>query len=238
MKYTEEQITWLKDNYQNYNSYRLIQTEFNELFGDSRSLMAIQQVMTKKLGLYLETDKKSEQFTYDEEQWIIKNFDRYSTYDNLTADFNSIFHRSKPVSAIREKCTKRLLLTGMDNTGQFRKGNMKEQCPIGTIRKTASGSYIKVKDSQYSYMSGYEEPYWLPLQKKIWQDHFGKVPEGKMVIFLDGNRDNVDIDNLYCIDRKISAIMAKNRWFTNSKEHTLTAIKWCELFYVMKGETK
>lgn len=83
-------------------------------------------------------------------------------------------------------------------------------------------------------MSGYQEPYWLPLQKKIWIDHYGKVPKGKMVIFLDGDRNNFDIDNLYCIDRKISAVMASNNWYTSSREHTLTAIKWCELYYAMK----
>lgn len=125
----------------------------------------------------------------------------------------------------------------MKNNGKYEKKNEKEQCPIGTIRKTTNGvTYIKVKDSRLSFQSGYREPYWLPIQKKIWQDHYGEVPSGKIVIFLDGNHDNLDIENLYCIDRKISAVMAKNRWFTESREHTLTAIKWCELFYAMKVE--
>lgn len=239
MKYTEEQLNWLRENYQLYDSYRLITIWFNGLFNQNRSVSAIQQVLTKRLGLYLITDKKLTHFTKEEEQWIVDNFDKYSTYDNLTSEFNSIFHKSKPISAIREKCTKQLKLTGMDNLGRYKKGNIKDQCPIGTIRKTSNGcTYIKVKDSQSSYMTGYQEPYWLPIQKKIWQDHYGEVPEGKMVIFLDGNRENLDIENLYCIDRKIAAVMAKNRWYTNSIEHTLTAIKWCELFYAMKGEKK
>ena len=89
-----------------------------------------------------------------------------------------------------------------------------------------------------SHISGYAEPYWIPIQKKIWQDHYGEVPEGKMVIFLDGDRENLDIENLYCIDRRISAIMAANKWYTNSRDHTLTAIKWCELHYAMKDSVR
>lgn len=239
MKYTEEQLNWLKENYQIYDSYRTLANAFNYIFNEYRTVSAIQQVLYKRLGLHLMTDKKSEHFTEDEERWLIDNYDNYSTYDTLASEFNSTFHRSKPISAIREKCTKSLKLTGMDNLGRFKKGHdLKGQLPIGTIRRMADGTrYIKVKDSKHSYkMSGYQEPYWLPIQKKVWQDHYGEVPEGKMVIFLDGNRDNLDINNLYCIDRKISAVMAKNRWYTNSIEHTLTAIKWCELFYAMKGE--
>ena len=60
-----------------------------------------------------------------------------------------------------------------------------------------------------------------------------------MVCFLDGDNNNFDLNNLYPINRKISAIMSKNKWWTHSRNHTLAAIKWCELFYVlkdMKGE--
>lgn len=237
--YTETQKQWLFEHYNEYDSYRILTEDFNKEFESDRTVSAIQQYLTKRLGLYLVTDKTSEHYTEEEEQWLIGNFDNYSTYAVLTADFNRIFHRNKLKLSIMEKCTRNLHLTGMINTGQFGKGKIKTQCPIGTIRKNKNGSvYIKVKDSQYSYMSGYEEPYWLPIQKKVWQDHYGEVPDGKMVIFLDGNRENLDINNLYCIDQRISAIMAKNRWYTNSREHTITAIKWCELHYAMKDSVR
>lgn len=55
-----------------------------------------------------------------------------------------------------------------------------------------------------------------------------------MVIHLDGNKLNCDIDNLYCIPKKFRALMNKNHWYTDSREHTLTAIKWCELYYALR----
>lgn len=234
VKYTEEQIDWLKKNSRSYDSYRTLRNDFNKKFGTSKTVPAIQQYLTKILKIQLMTEKKSHIFTSEEEDWVRDNYHKFMSYSDLTNEFNRVFKKNKTIQSIREKCTKRMDLSGMPNSGVFQKGHIQEQCPIGTIHKAAYGTYIKVKDSMYSHISGYAEPYWIPIQKKVWQDYYGEVPEGKMVIFLDGNRGNLDIDNLYCIDRRISAIMAANKWYTNSRDHTLTAIKWCELHYALK----
>lgn len=232
--WSEKQKQWLIENHKMHFSYQEISEEFNNVFGTEKSEEAVRQMMNKKLKIKLITKRCSEMFSKDEEKWIVENYERYETYRELTEEFNKIFHNDKTVENIREKCTKRLKLSGMKNPASFKKGNEKEQCPIGTLRKSSNGTtYIKVKDSKFSYQTGYREPYWLPIQKKIYEEHYGKVPVGSFVIFLDGNHENLEIENLYCIDRKISAVMAKNRWFTNSREHTLTAIKWCELYYAM-----
>ena len=238
VKYTEEQINWLNKNSRSYNSYRDLRNDFNKLFGTSKTVPAIQQYLTKILKIQLMTEKKSHIFTSEEEDWITNNYHKFMSYSELTSEFNQRFEKNKTIKSIREKCTKRMDLSGMPNSGLFQNGHIQEQCPIGTIRKASFGTYIKVKDSMSSHISGYAEPYWIPIQKKIWQDHYGEVPEGKMVIFLDGDRENLDIENLYCIDRRISAIMATNKWYTNSREHTLTAIKWCELHYAMKDSVR
>lgn len=173
-------------------------------------------------------------YTVEQEQWLRDNYHSYDSYDSLTEDFNKRFDTNRKRSSIIEKCNKRLGLNGMPNPSKYGL-KKKEQLPIGTIRKTHDRPYIKVLDSSDVGISGYQEPYWLPLQKKIYQDAFGEIGPDKMVCFLDGNADNLELSNLYCTDRKISAIMARNHWWTDSKEHTLTAIKWCELFYAIKN---
>lgn len=237
MKYTNEQIRWLKENYLYFPSYENLTTAFNNTFNARRTANALQQFLSKRLKLYLVTDKTSTHYTDEQRRWLIDSYGEYSTYEELVEAFNIIFNTARSRESIRELCSKRLKLKGMENRGIYQKGKVKEQCRLGTIRKGRNGSvYIKVKNSQHAHISGYAEPYWLPIQKKIWQDHYGEVPEGKMVIFLDGNHENLDIDNLYCIDRRISVIMAKNRWYTDSREHTLTAIKYCELHYALKDQ--
>jgi len=232
--YMQQHITWLKQNANSYHSYAQLAEGFNKKFATTKSVNALQQFVTKKLGIYLCTPRKATHYTPEEEKWLKTNYDQYTTYETLVTAFNQRFCKNRTVSSIREKCTKQLGLTGMINPTVYKKGNVKKQCPIGTIRKTSNGStYIKVRDSIHSYQSGYREPYWLPIQKKIWMDHYGKVPKGKMVIFLDGNKDNLNISNLYCIDRKISALLASNKWYSQNAELTMTAIKCCELLCVL-----
>lgn len=237
MIYTDIQKEWILNNYKECNSYKEFTEKFNQKFELHKSVNALSQFLTKTLGIYIETKKTKMRFSKDEEQWLIDNYSKFMSYDELTKQFNKTFNRQKDKKHLQDKCIKRLKLKGMPNITKFQKGHLQRQCPVGTIRKSDNGiTYIKVLENAYSYISGYKEPYWLPIQKKIWQDYYGKVPKGKMVIFLDGNKSNLDINNLYCIDRRISVVMAKNKWYTNSKEHTLTAIKWCELYYALNNK--
>lgn len=173
-------------------------------------------------------------FTPGQENWLRENYFTIGSYDLLTLLFNHEFGTNRSKEAIREKCTKQLGLKGMPNPTVYGKKE-KEQLPIGAIRKSQTGTYIKVLEvPPSSKISGYAEPYWLPLQKKVYQDAYGEIAPRKMVCFLDGNTDNFNLDNLYCIDRKISAIMSSNRWWSDNPELTLAAIKWCELHYAIK----
>lgn len=76
---------------------------------------------------------------------------------------------------------------------------------------------------------------WVQKHRYIYEQQHGEIPNDHIIIFLDGNKTNFSINNLYCISRKIHAVMNKNRWFSENPDLTLTAIKWCELFYALKG---
>ena len=172
-------------------------------------------------------------FTFEQETWLRENYHLMSSYSMLTDRFNSKFGTSRNIGMIRDKCSKRMGLKGMPNQTIYGK-KKKEELPLGTIKKSQTGTYIKVRMSNGAKCAWYTEPYWLPLQKKIYQDAYGDILPEQMVCFLDGNPNNFDLDNLYPIDRKISAVMSSNKWWTNDRQHTLTAIKWCELFYALK----
>lgn len=172
-------------------------------------------------------------FTSEQEAWLRDNFYCVGSYAELTEKFNSHFGTNRNVSMISDKCGKRMGLKGMSNSTQYGK-KTKCELPVGTIRRTTAGTYIKVTPVLNNHINCYKEPYWLPLQKKIYQDAYGAISPGKMVCFLDNNPQNFELDNLYPIDRKISAVMSRNRWWNENPELTLTAIKWCELFYTLK----
>lgn len=51
---------------------------------------------------------------------------------------------------------------------------------------------------------------WIPLQRYVWEQHNGKIPNGYNVQFKDNDQSNCDIENLYLVSRKEQAIHNKN----------------------------
>jgi len=70
----------------------------------------------------------------------------------------------------------------------------------------------------------------------VWELNNGKKPKGNCIIHLDGNHLNCNISNLRCIPRKYMTLLMKNGWFSENDIVTETAIKWCEMYFVLKGE--
>lgn len=76
---------------------------------------------------------------------------------------------------------------------RFRKGQVpKSHKPVGYLRITRDG-YIEVKT---------REPNVFELKHRlVWSEYKGEIPPGYNIQFLDGNRQNVSIENLYMISR-------------------------------------
>lgn len=177
---------------------------------------------------------KKHRYSSEEKQFIRENLRKYDSYTDFCKVFNAHFGTNVTRSQLSDLCTKRLGFPIAKNKTKFQKGHRDKELHIGTIRKTQNGSaYIKVKNT-LSHFSGYREPDWVPLQKKIWEDAYGTVPSGNMVCFLDCNRENYNLENLYCIDRKVSAILATNGWWSTNTDITLAGIKYAELLIALK----
>ena len=79
----------------------------------------------------------------------------------------------------------------------FKKGNLPFNTqPVGTINKRLDTngkfySYIKIAHSN-----------WQLLNRYLWEQNFGKIPPGMIVIFKDNNEDNFEISNLELISKK------------------------------------
>ena len=180
-------------------------------------------------------------FTEQEKQWVFENFHKFHSMAEIQADFIKHFE-FRTVKSIKNLCNRHGLYK-KNPSGQYGNGNRaKEQLPIGTERVSGGAIYVKVKNipkSKGTKCNGRFPPYWLPKQRKVYEDHYGKIPEGDyFVIFLDNNNRNFNINNLYCISRKTLGIMNKNKWFTKDPLVTMTAIKCCELMQTLKGRTE
>lgn len=70
--------------------------------------------------------------------------------------------------------------------------------PIGTEKKLADG-YIWIKINDLPRVKKQEN--WTQKHRFVYEKHYGKIPEGHVVIFLDRNSENFDPENLAAIKR-------------------------------------
>lgn len=98
------------------------------------------------------------------------------------------------------------------NKGSFKKGdipiNHKE---VGSERINADG-YVEIKVA--------EPNIWEHKQRVVYREHYGEIPKGYKIIFADGNKQNLDLDNLLLVSNKEELIMNRNKLIAKDKEIT------------------
>ena len=103
------------------------------------------------------------------------------------------------------------------NVTSFKKGQKSHNYkPVGSERITKDG-YCEIKVSDTGRR-------WRLKHVLIYEKHHGKVPKGSAVIFLDGDKRNFDIDNLYLVTRSQLAMLNKNSLIQKDADLTKTAI--------------
>jgi hypothetical protein len=102
---------------------------------------------------------------------------------------------------------------------QFKPGHKPANwVPVGTERVNADG-YVDVK-----IQDGKLQKNWKAKHIIIWEEANGPVPKGHVVIFADGNRLNVTLDNLILLSRKKLAVLNKRRLISKDAELTKTGV--------------
>lgn len=101
-------------------------------------------------------------------------------------------------------------------TGRFEKGHKPINWrPVGSERVNVDG-YIEIKT---------EEPnVWKLKQKVVWEAVNGPVPDGFKLIFLDGNKENISIENLEMVSNDEMLEMNRKGLRYDDPESTKTGI--------------
>ena len=162
------------------------------------------------------------QYTLEQENFLRENILKVGSYAELANSISDFCGFPVTILSVKEKC-KRMGIKLGKNAGKFKSKGRVRSLPVGTIRNSKNTTYIKISDIG-TEVSGYGPPDWVPLQKYIYEKAFGKVKDGEQVIFLDGNKNNYNLKNLYPVDMKIKAYLAKNRLYSHDPEITKSAI--------------
>ena len=120
------------------------------------------------------------------------------------------------------------LHTGGEET-QFKPGHMpKNYMPVGTERINTDG-YVEIKVA--------DPRTWKGKHHIIWEEVNGVVPEGHALIFADGDRLNVVLDNLILVSRKELAMLNKYGLISRDADLTKTGVIIADV-YLKIGERK
>ena len=220
--FTTEQDVWLRKHHHPDRTIRDLTEEYNAVWGEARSTETMKH-HCKRLGL----QQEMRTFTEEQDAWLRKHSGTLSIKD-MTALFNQAFGTHRSEGVIKVHCNRSLKIRFLGS--HFQTGD-----PIGTEVVRSGYVWVKVSDKvpQKGEQSGWIN--WRPKSHVVWEQHHGCMPpKGHIIVFLDGNKQNTNIENLYAVSGKVLREMSKKQWWSSDPDLTLAAIKWCELLYKIK----
>ena len=171
---------------------------------------------------------KLHKYTQEEKEFLREFVPGHSHQEILQA-FIDKFKWNITLGQIKNSIRRYHLNTG--RTGRFEKGHIpcSKGCkkwwfipqnwrPVGAERINLDG-YIEIK---------IEAPktsrQWKPKHRVIWEQENGKIPQGYVVMFKDGDKLNTDIDTLMLVSRKVLAVMNKRGLYKSGYRETAALI--------------
>ncbi len=191
---------------------------------------------------------------YTEEQiQFLKDNVKGITLKELTERFNKRFNQQRTLSSIRNQKNKYGLKSGIVG-GRFEKGQtpfnkgkkwdefMSEEAQKNSLKTTfkkgntppnrreifeeriSKDGYIEMK-----IQDGKGNDNWAYKHRYIWEQANGAIPKDHIVIFADGDKTNLEIDNLILISKRENAILNKRGLRYDNKETTELGITLANL---------
>ena len=226
-------------------SYKEVTRLFNLRFGFSKTEGAVKTVLTKN-GIY-NNRWRPRFYTAERIRFLQKNF-KGRKHKDLAKLFNAEFGTSITKSSICQICKKLGLHNGVierfskghvpfnkgrkgycapgSEKGRFKPGHLPiNTMPIGSERITADG-YVEVK---YQEKPGNPSNRWKGKHVLLWEKANGPVPRGCAVIFADGNRFNITLNNLILVSRQELAVLNHMGMLTKNKDINAVAVNIARL---------
>lgn len=214
---------------------------FNQEFGTLYKSTAF-HYHTNRLGLSKHVAHK---YTAEEDEFLRVNA-RDMSREELAAAFNKKYGTEVTAGAIMQRCHLKGWKSCDDgkfkngsvpwektkggrgeyvkklkggNSTSFMKGNIPENTyPVGTVT-TRSRGVPMIKTDQG----------WKRCNRYLWEQAHGKIPEGYVVISVDGNKYEKDINKLRLISNQTLTVLMHNRWCGNGETIVDTGILWSDL---------
>lgn len=169
-------------------------------------------------------------YTKEQDAWLRENWSKYGS--EAVQMFNERFGQQRSYQMIRSHCQNVLkVFVDKDVRSEKARQNAKRYVPIGTKTKAKGYWQIKVADEYRKRTSN-----WMPLHHYNYIKAYGEIPEDMVVIFLDGDTDNCDADNLKAIPQSVNTLLTVKGLRSIEKTLTETGIAWSELYQMLQKD--
>lgn len=173
-------------------------------------------------------------YTPEQVEFIHANYRGISVAE-LTRRFNETFGIDLEVRRIDGYCANHKLRNGLD--GRFHKGRVGYRPPKGThfapqseFKKGRRPENWRPVGSERVNGEGYtdvkiaEPKKWKTKHSILWEEVHGPVPKGHKLIFKDGDRSHVVLENIALVSDSEMAILNKNALIKSDPDLTDTGI--------------
>ena len=205
--WTEDQIRYIK-RIAKGNKKKTILEKVNKKFNLTLNINQLNNCM------YSRGIKARIRHTWTDEQVeYLKSIAEGTPRKDIVDKINEKFDLNLSIQQIRDCMNDRGIRNNIDRKFSAKDGNRcQQEKPIGTISKWECGyTRIKTGDNEWEF-----------IQRYVWRKHHGEIPPGHSVIFLDGNTDNYNIENLALVNR--NELMKYNSMRLNSNDQELNRV--------------
>jgi transposase len=217
--YTQKHLDFLRKYYPKMSQSDLTQA-FNEHFGLDKSLSAIKTALRKN-KIYCHRPKTQPLRVVTKEQAaFIREQYRHHDLQALTRLVNEHFGISLTAKQIRAFVRNHKILSGRTghfskgsepwnkgkkgymgpNQTSFKKGNRPHNTRYLGHERISKDGYVEISVAETNSHTGFHRRYKLK-HVHTWEQHHGPVPAGHVVVFKNGDKTDIRLDNLMLLSR-------------------------------------
>lgn len=255
--YTEEQKEFFINFIPGHTTAEVVE-EFNRRFEQETTVSKVKSYKTNnhiKSGTRKGKPKGSSDYYPEAVRAFLIENNKGRTVAEITAMINAKFDTNYTPGGIKGLRARMHLISGL--TGRFEKNHVPANkgkkgwctpgCEKGWFKKGHTPHNSVSVGTEVMSTLGYlkikvaEPNIWNFKHIMEWEKHNGKVPEGHLITFKDGNHRNCNIENLMCITRSVNGILNHEGLRSASPEVTQTAVTLAQLKHKIreiKTETK
>ena len=177
---------------------------------------AMAEMVNEKFGMdWTATRMKQFRGRHGISSGLTGHFEKGHVPDNKGKKLEEIITDPKRLEEVRRKMA----------ATPFKKGDTPvNELPAGAIVATTDG-YLLIKKQ----MDGEQWDRWELLHRSVWEQHNGPVPDGMIISFKDGNKENCDIRNLMLISKSENALLNTSGYRSKDPDLTETGLNLIRL---------